>query len=200
VVSIDGVQINKWDEMRGHIYNRPEETAVFGIKRGNDLFTKEIIIAAKPDESGNIRGAIGILPDFIYEKADFVTSVEQGFRDTYGYGALMLNTIKNLVVGQESMKNLGGPIIIAKYTNDFRKSGGRYFLFFIAFLSLNLGLLNLLPMPVLDGGHLVILSLEGIFRKELPIKAKLVIQQIGMAILLVLIVVIFYNDIMRVAS
>ncbi|MCP4727536.1 MAG: RIP metalloprotease RseP [bacterium] len=200
VISIDDVQINKWDDMRGLIYNRPEETAVFGIKRGDDLFTKEITIAAKPDEEGNIRGAIGILPDLVYERADLISSIERGFSDTYNFGVLMLVTIKKLVAGQESMKNLGGPIIIAQYTNDYRKAGGRNFIIFIAFLSLNLGLLNLLPMPVLDGGHLVILSLEGIFRKELPLKAKMVIQQIGMAILLVLIVVVFYNDIMRVAS
>ncbi len=200
VVSIDGVVIEKWADMRGHIYDRPEETAVFVIKRGSDTFTKDITIAAKPDEEGNIRGAIGIMPDVLYERADLVSSLKFGIRDTYYFGELMVSTIKKLFIGEESMKNLGGPIIIAKFTNDYRKSGGRNFVVFIAFLSLNLGLLNLLPMPVLDGGHLVILSLEGIFRRELPLKAKMVIQQIGMAILLVLIVVIFYNDIMRVAS
>ena len=105
--------------------------------------------------------------------------------------------VKSLITGQESLNALGGPVMIAQMTDTVRRRGILDLLSFMSMLSISLGFMNLLPIPVLDGGHLMIFSIEGLARRQLPVKAKIVIQQIGLALLLVLMVVITYNDIMR---
>ncbi len=88
--------------------------------------------------------------------------------------------------------------MIAKLAKDSAREGESNFIAFIAFLSLNLGLLNLLPIPVLDGGHIVFLTIEAIIRRPISPKAKLIIQQIGMALLIALMLFVIINDIRRV--
>jgi regulator of sigma E protease len=103
-----------------------------------------------------------------------------------------------VIEGEESFKEaFGGPLMIAKLAKDSAQEGESNFLAFIAFLSLNLGLLNLLPIPVLDGGHIVFLVIEGIIRRPFPVKAKLIIQQVGMVILIAFMLFVIVNDIGR---
>ena len=138
--------------------------------------------------------------EFSTERIGPVKSLVYGFQETWFFTALVAKTAKMVITGEESVKNLGGPLQIAKFTEESRKSGLDTLLRFMAFLSLNLGFMNLLPIPVLDGGHLMILTAEGFARREIPIKAKLVIQQVGLALILMLMVVIFYNDIVRMVA
>jgi len=108
-------------------------------------------------------------------------------------------SLELVISGQESIKDaLGGPIIIAKMAGETAKRGLQSLFEFTAFISLNLGLLNIMPFPVLDGGHLVFLGIEGIRRKPLSIKTRLWVQKIGMALLLALMVFIIINDIRRI--
>jgi regulator of sigma E protease len=102
-----------------------------------------------------------------------------------------------LVTGQESMKSVGGPIFIAQLAGETAKSGLMDFFNLIAIISINIGFLNILPIPALDGGHLVVTLIEGIKGKPLKTKTRLVIQQIGMALLLTLMIFVIYNDIAR---
>jgi regulator of sigma E protease len=105
--------------------------------------------------------------------------------------------IWKLISRQESVKNLGGPIMIADQAGKALRRGLPYLVNLAAFLSINLGILNILPIPVLDGGHLVFLGIEGIRRRPIPFKKRLFWQQIGMGLLFLLIMFVTYNDILR---
>ena len=104
-----------------------------------------------------------------------------------------------LFTGEISFKEgFAGPVRIAQMVGTSAKSGFGNLLTFVAFLSLNLGILNLLPIPVLDGGHLVFLAIEALIRRPLSIKLKLIVQQIGMALLLALMLFVIVNDFSRI--
>jgi regulator of sigma E protease len=108
--------------------------------------------------------------------------------------------VARLVTGKESIKSLAGPVFIAKMAGESAKSGIGVLLEFMALLSLNLGILNLLPFPVLDGGHILTLLIEAVIRRELPIKAKMFVQQLGMILLIGLMLVAVYNDVLRIVK
>jgi regulator of sigma E protease len=110
---------------------------------------------------------------------------------------LVLGTVGRLLTGKASVKELGGPIVIAQISHQSYSRGWADLFHFIAVLSVNLGLLNLFPIPALDGGHLVIIGLEAVMRRPLSSRARLVVQQVGMAMLLVLMALVMYNDVLR---
>jgi regulator of sigma E protease len=95
------------------------------------------------------------------------------------------------------LDSVGGPIMIAKMAGDQAAAGGVNFLAFMALLSINLGILNLLPVPILDGGHLLFFSMEVLFRKPISMKVREMAQQVGLVLLVSLMVLAFYNDIVR---
>jgi regulator of sigma E protease len=103
-----------------------------------------------------------------------------------------------LIQGSISSKTLGGPIMIAQMAGDQAREGAANLLFFTALISINLGILNFLPIPVLDGGHLMFFTIEALTRRPVSTKVREVAQQIGMFILLLLMVYVFYNDISRI--
>ncbi len=204
VVAIDGESIESWMEMTEIIRANPLETLSLMIERDNIVIEEQVAIALYEAPEGQEQaadiGMLGIERLYFDRDVGFFKSIDLGMRQTATLTLMITNTVKSLLTGKESIKALGGPLMIAKMTDDFRRTGTAEFIFFVAFLSLNLGFMNLLPVPVLDGGHLVILTVEGLTRKQLPVKARIVIQQIGMALLLVLIAVILYNDIIRLTS
>lgn len=113
-----------------------------------------------------------------------------------GYTALTFKMLANVIRGKVAFENsFGGPVKIAKYASQSADQGMIPFLMFLAMLSLSLAIINILPFPVLDGGHFVIIFIEGIIRRELPIKLKLAIQNFGFVILLMLMAYIIYTDI-----
>ena len=104
--------------------------------------------------------------------------------------------MKNVITGKVEFKQaFGGPVKIAQYAAKSADSGIMPFLFFLAMLSLSLAIINIMPFPVLDGGHFVIILIEGIIKREIPIKAKIAIQNAGFVLLLILMAFIIYNDI-----
>jgi regulator of sigma E protease len=105
-----------------------------------------------------------------------------------------------LIVGAISPKTLAGPIGIAQMSGEVAKAGPLAFLSFLALLSINLGILNLLPIPILDGGHLLFFIIEGIMGKPLSIRKRELAQQVGLFLLIVLMVFVFYNDIYRLVA
>ena len=103
-------------------------------------------------------------------------------------------------MGEANVKNLSGPLSIAQFSGRSLEMGLSYFLYLLAILSVSLGVLNLLPIPMLDGGHLVYYVYEIIFGKELPYKVQLVAQFIGIALLGFIMIIAFYNDFVRIFS
>jgi regulator of sigma E protease len=117
-------------------------------------------------------------------------------REVISTSSLFLANLWQIVVGKVSIaKSLGGPVKIAQMANQAAEGGGTSFLTFVALLSISLALLNILPFPALDGGHLLFVTYEGIFRREIPVKVKIALQQTGFFLLLAFMAVVLYNDI-----
>jgi len=203
ILAIDETPVSTWEEMTAIISNKPLETVVLKIDRNGEIFIQEVTLDKRDnptDDKDEEVGMLGIERAVITEDLGLFASLNYGLKQTWYFTTLVAQTAKSIITGNESVKSLGGPIMIAKFTDESRKSGIETLIGFMAFLSLNLGFMNLLPIPVLDGGHLMILTAEAFTRRQMPIKIKLLIQQVGMALILALIVVIFYNDIMRFVS
>ncbi len=110
---------------------------------------------------------------------------------------LTIVSIKKMIEGTVSSDNLGGPILIAQMAGTQAKAGLKNFAFFVALLSINLGIINLFPIPVLDGGHLMFFGIEAVTRKPVNERVREVLTQMGMALIIILMVFVFYNDILR---
>jgi len=202
IMSIDDIEVQLWSEMTDLIRSRPLETVTLKIQRENEIIFKQVTFAKRDNPTDNIDEEVGVLGIVIasqleWQYAGIFGSLGIGIRQTATITSVIAGTVKSLFSGEESIKALGGPIMIFQATDDFRRIGFLQLMRFMALLSISLGFMNLLPIPVLDGGHLMIFTIEGLARRQLPIKAKIIIQQVGLALLLVLMVVITYNDIMR---
>lgn len=124
----------------------------------------------------------------------FIDAVVAGTKENIKLAGLTLDVLKRLVTLQLSYKVLGGPIIIAKVSAAAAASGLADFLYFLAFLSIQLAILNFLPIPVLDGGHLMFLGIEAIFRRPVSARVRSIADQTGFAILIALMLIVTYND------
>ncbi len=197
IVAINGHPIKTWDEMTQLIHGNPDKdiTVVWvhnGERRTAVIHTK----AENVPIGGKIErvGLIGIAPKTYLVKVSPFKAIEAGWTRTWELTELVGNSLVMLVTGKASLRNLGGPIIIAKMAGESAKSGFSTLLAFMAFISLNLAILNILPIPGLDGGHMIFIVTEAIIGKPVPTKTKLIVQQVGMFILLALIVLVVFND------
>ncbi len=158
--------------------------------------TKRLLIT--PRREGKV-GKIGIsqAAKSVIKKYGFFAAVHQGFRESIKLTFLVINFLKDLITGQASARQLGGPIEIANISYAAFRMGFIAMISWIAIISLQLGIINLFPIPVLDGGHLLVLLVEGIARRDLSLKTKQVVMQIGFAIFILLIVFAILNDVTR---
>jgi regulator of sigma E protease len=135
--------------------------------------------------------------DVKYTSYGFFESIYMGLADIVRYTDLTFNMLGKVFTGKvEFGKAFGGPVKIAQYAAKTADIGISSFLYFLALLSLSLAIINIMPFPVLDGGHLLIIIIEGIAKREIPIKIKIAIQNTGLVILLLLMAFIIYNDIL----
>ena len=130
-------------------------------------------------------------------KYGFISGIERAFSKTLQMISLTLDSIWKMIEGVISVKNLSGPITIAKVASDSASSGLESYISFLAYLSISLGILNLLPIPVLDGGHLLYYTVELITRKPVSERVQVLGLKLGMAMLLTLMFVAIFNDFMR---
>jgi len=160
----------------------------------------EAIIDLKvtPRKEGNV-GKIGIMhgAKSIMRKYGFFSAFAQSYKDNWKMISAVMDFLKNLITGKASTRQLGGPIEIANVSYAFFRMGFLPLMSFIAFISLQLGVVNLFPVPVFDGGQILVLSLEGVFRRDFNPKVKQVLMQIGFAIFIFLMVFIILNDIAK---
>ena len=124
-------------------------------------------------------------------------SINKSFRLTYDYSILTFKMIFELFTGQANINNISGPLSIAEFSGKSLSMGAVYFAYLLAILSISLGVLNLLPIPMLDGGHLVYYIIEMVIGRPVSDKIQLVAQQFGLAILLGIMILAFYNDFTR---
>ena len=198
IIAIGENQIKNWNDMTNIIHAHAGDPLLIIWEHDGQRVQAEII----PDREkiqGKEVGLIGISYPVQVKKLAFFESVSYGFEYSWYITRLTYHYVKLVVRGERSFKDaFGGPIMIAKMARDSAREGESNFIIFLAFISLNLGLINLLPVPVLDGGHIVFLLIEAVIRRPVPDKAKLIIQQVGMVILLAFMLFVIFNDISRI--
>ena len=200
ILSINSSDVETWEDMTKIIHSSPNKLLSFKIKRGSKLIELDIKTSEYSLPSEGIIdtiGIIGIRPEVYYENISFANALSNGIKQTISSFGLIVYSLKMLGSGAASISDLGGPIMIAQLAGQTAEAGITPFLTFMALLSVNLAFLNILPIPGLDGGHIFIYLIEGILRRPLKIKTRVVIQQIGMALLLMLMVTVIMQDITR---
>jgi regulator of sigma E protease len=203
IVAIDKAPVEAWDEMAVMISESGGKMLVLTIEREKELL--DINITPNLIPSKNLFGedieryVIGITAggESFNKKIGVVEAFSESLHQTYRMTELTIISIVKLIQGTLSRKTLGGPIMIAQMAGQQARAGAESLLVFIAVLSVNLAVLNFLPIPVLDGGHLMFFTIEAIIRRPVNIRAREIAQQIGIFILLLLMIYVFYNDINR---
>jgi len=196
ILRINDKPINTWEEIVQNIRESQQSTPIeiVWLSDGQEI-TKEISPTYSEKDKAWL---IGISPSYKVIKLGLFGSLGHGFRTTWMFTREIVKVIGKLITRSAPLKEtVGGPIRIFDEIGKSAKRGWDSYIGIIALISLNLGIFNLLPIPVLDGGHLVYLLIEAIIRRPIPPKVKLIIQQIGMALLLILIVLVTINDIRR---
>jgi len=194
LLSLNGISLYSAKQTTEIISANPEKEMQLVVQRDK----KEVNISVTPGEDAKIGVAIG--PVFMGEskmrKYGAFESVYYGWKDIEKMTALTFSMIGKVFTGDvEFKKAFGGPIKIAQIAAKSADSGISNFLYFLALLSLSLAILNIMPFPVLDGGHLVMIIVEAVIKREIPIKIKMAIQNTGLVLLLLLMAFIIYNDI-----
>jgi len=201
MISVDGTPLTDFEALRDYVGPRAGKEITITVVRGTDTLPIAIVPKLSTDpQTGNEEGKIGIYPGTVFQAAGFWESVETGATVTWRNTKLVVGFFARLVTGRESPRNVGGPLFIATIAGEMAQQGWRQFLGFMAILSINLAILNILPVPALDGGQLTFILLETVRRKPLSLKQRMMIQQVGLAFLLVLIIFVTINDIVRVLS
>jgi regulator of sigma E protease len=201
IVAIDGEPVKEWEELSKKIKGSGGRALNLQIRRGEEIIN--ITVQPTQKEGRTIFGErkddwiIGIGSQVSIEKGNPGLAVVKAVVQTYEYSKLTLMAFYKMLLGDVSPRNIGGPILIAQMAGQQAQEGLGSFLAFLAVLSINLGVLNLLPVPVLDGGHLVFFLVEAVIRKPVSVKYREVAQQVGICLLALLMVYAFYNDIVR---
>jgi len=201
IISINGIEVSTFKDMAEIIYQQVEKPVEVTWKRDEEEYTAMITTYKDRvlDEEGQFKyiGKIGIGPTYTTIKVGFFRALLEGI-DTSIF--ILVETIKfiiELITGTASIKLVGGPVFIAQVAGQTAKTGIVSLLSFTALLSVNLCLINVLPIPVLDGGHLLFLGIEKIKGRPLSLKQRAAMQQIGLAFLILLIIFVTYNDFLR---
>lgn len=204
VEEINGEHIESWEHLAEKIAHSGGQELKLKILRGEEILTKAVVpmVPSSPNLLGAAKGRaiIGIVFSGEFEtiKEPLVMAPWIGIRETALWTYRTADVLLRMVIGQVSPRTLGGPIAIAKMAGETAKTGIVNYLFLIAVLSVNLAVLNLLPIPVLDGGHIFFFLAELALGRPVSLKNREIAQQVGLAILLLLMVYVIYNDVARI--
>ncbi|WP_373500132.1 RIP metalloprotease RseP [Desulfococcus sp.] len=206
ITVIDGRAIATWDEMADAIMKSEGRELTMTFKRGEEARTVRVIpqttVMKNLFGEDTERYVIGIASAGVVHRKDMTLgqAFVESFAKTYEISYLTVLSIVKLIQGVVSTKTLGGPIMIAQMAGEQAREGAANLVFFIALLSINLAVLNFLPIPVLDGGHLLFFLIEAVMGKPVNRRVREVAQQAGIFVLLLLMIFVFYNDISRIFS
>jgi regulator of sigma E protease len=205
VVSVNGTRVERWRQWVEIVQKNPGKTLRLEIRRG----VQELEIALVPHPVSGPQGEIGrigagpqvpkgLLDQYkVTVRLGPLDAVGASFEKTVDMSTLMLRVMGRMLIGKASVENLSGPISIAETAGKTASYGLQYFIKFLAVVSISLGILNLMPIPILDGGHLLYFAIEGITGRPLSEQAQLQGQRIGLALLAALMTLAFYVDISR---
>ncbi|NOY13411.1 MAG: RIP metalloprotease RseP, partial [Deltaproteobacteria bacterium] len=196
ILQIADQPVNSWYDLRKIIQTVKGKPVPVLIERDGQQLRVELVPKQRGGEGDYL---IGIAPQQSSElkRFGFATAVREGAKRTWELIDLTVIFVQKLFSGSVSMKNIGGPITVVQVAGQAAQTDLSAILSVLAFISIQLGILNLLPIPILDGGHILFNLVELVIRRPVSIRVREVAQQIGMAMLLMLMVLAFYNDIVR---
>lgn len=201
ITAVNGTPVDSWEELTALIHSRPNEVVEVTWVRNGETFQRAIETRATEmlvDDEIKVVGLIGIGPRVTNRPAGFSEAVVRGFTLTGRWFVLTYKSLVMIITGKASLREVGGPIFIAQLAGQSARSGFSTLMGLLAIISVNLAFINVLPIPALDGGHIAIALFEAAIRRPLSLRARMAVQQLGVMLLLTLIVVIIYNDIMRI--
>jgi len=200
ITSVNGEPVEVWDQFFTAVRASQGNPVELKVRRGEDELSFTITPAPGVDELGRNAWQIGIQrkqePSNI-EQVSASQAVDMAFAGLLGGTQRILGVLGGLFGGSVSIKNLGGVIEIGRQAGIAAREGLQRFVELTALISLNLAILNLLPIPILDGGHLLLLAVEGTMRRDLSMAVKERFLQFGMVFLLVIFAIVMYNDVLR---
>ena len=207
IIAIDGVAMKDWFDVVQVVQNSPEKLLKIDVLRGQEKLQLEVMPQAKRDKMGKTTGMLGVqsdpgkivIPDEYKQTIQYtpIQAVGMAFDKTAQLSSMIFNSIIKMVRGLIGLDNLSGPITIAKVAGQSAEMGWETFISFMALMSVSLGILNLLPIPMLDGGHLVYYFIELIRGKPVSEHIQLVGLKIGMVLLGSMMLLALFNDFMR---
>ncbi|MDX8365099.1 RIP metalloprotease RseP [Cytobacillus sp. IB215665] len=193
VLAINNKQLSSWDEVVQMIQNNPEKQLLFTIER--DGQSETIAVTPKLNEVQGVKiGQIGVYPSV---NQSILGSIAFGAEETFVWTKEIIILLGKLITGQFSFDMLSGPVGIYKTTEEVAQSGVLYLMRWAALLSINLGIMNLLPLPALDGGRLMFFAIEAVRGKPIDRQKEGMVHFIGFALLMLLMLVVTWNDIQR---
>jgi regulator of sigma E protease len=206
VLTVAGVPVSRWEELSPKIKAGGERPVTLEVKRGEKVW--QVTLTPQRQEIADDFGSkvttvlIGIRAseEFAVDRVNPVQAFSKGVSSSLRIASLTLESIYKLLAREIPMKTLGGPIFIAQIAGKQAEAGPSYLIHFMAILSVNLAMLNLLPIPVLDGGHLFFFLYEAVRGKPVAVKHREMAQALGMMLILALMALVFYQDILRLLA
>ena len=205
ISAIDGKPVRLWDDVRSIISANPERALKFNIERNRQALIVTVT-PGKIERDGKTEGFIGAAPRFpeypqemrVSTRLDPLSALAESVQTTWLMSSLTLEMLVKMVKLEVSTKAISGPITIAQAAGNSAHAGWDRFVMFLAVVSIGLGVLNLLPVPVLDGGHLAIYLIEAVKGSPLSERSLYWGQQVGITLLFALMALAFYNDFVRI--
>lgn len=197
---VDGDTVKNWDEMAALIHGKPDQTIAITVQRGDSIFNVQCTPQPRQvtlETGDTVFGMIGIVPTTEQHPIGLVDATWRSIYASVGIVAAVMSFLWKLILGHASMSEVGGPVMIAQMAGDSARMGIWQFLIFIAALSINLAILNLIPIPILDGGQMLFALIEGIRKKALSAKVVAAFQQASIVFLLAIMLLVTIKDILR---
>ncbi len=206
IVEVGNILTTTFADLKAQISPYAKDTLLLVYNRHGEICTTQVVPQSRemPQADGSIKtiGVIGIMGQlpFIQKSLGIFEGFQQSLQQCVNALAQMMQFLKMLLGGEISAKHMGGPIYIAQLSGKMAQAGWQSLFSFMALISLNLGLLNLLPIPALDGGHIFIILVETIIQRQLTLKQRQVIQYIGLGFIIMLSLFVIFNDLLRIMS
>lgn len=194
LLSIDGQELSDWTQFDTTVAGSLGKQVTIAFRRGGE--TKSVIVTPTTDPGTPTEGIIGVTPTLLYERIGLGRAISEGFVETWRVLVAWVTALVDFIARRAPI-DLAGPVMTVRFIGSTAKSGLANLMYLAGFLSLNIGLFNLLPFPALDGGRLVFLAYEGVTRRKPDPRKESLVHFIGFAALIVLMLLITYRDILR---